>query len=223
LERSFLSVTNSGACNKDMINKIIALFFLVSFSTLSYSKDFTWVEKDELLTKYTVDNKDKLIKYINSIYARRSQYQEYIYKSIMKNNAPNELIIVAAIESGFKPNAVSHAGAAGMWQFMPATAREQGMIVNKNIDDRMDWKIATDTAVPYLKTLTDDHFYGDYELSLLAYNAGANKTKRLIKKHGTRDPWHLIKTGDFKEETVNYLLKFTIYRQMFDHYDSLNK
>ena len=130
--------------------------------------------------------------------------------------------VLPAIESSFNPYAVSHAGAEGMWQFMSGTAKDMGLIKN-GIDKRKNWKASTIAAAKYLKWLAEEEFDGDYELAILAYNAGVGKVKNAIKKFKTRDPWKLIQYSYFSKESRDYLPKFVTYVHLFYYFERSGK
>ena len=109
------------------------------------------------------------------------------------------------IESGFNPTAVSSAGAAGLWQFMPATARRYGLVVNADIDERMDPIKSTRAAVRLLKRLRLD--LGYWHVALAAYNAGPRTVSDSMRKHGTASFWTLADEGSLPVETQDYVPK----------------
>ena len=95
---------------------------------------------------------------------------------------PGDLVYLALIESGFANTAVSRARATGMWQFMKATGRGYGLRVDSWVDDRRDpWK-ATVAAARHLKDLQQR--FGSLYLAAAAYNAGAGKVSRGLKRIG---------------------------------------
>ena len=93
---------------------------------------------------------------------------------------PLDLAYIPIIESGFKTNALSKANAKGPWQFMKATAVEQGLKHDWYVDERSDPEKATVAAAKYLKTLYK-MFNGDWHLVLAAYNGGLGRVQRAMK------------------------------------------
>jgi membrane-bound lytic murein transglycosylase D len=94
-------------------------------------------------------------------------------------------IYLSMIESGFSTNIVSPKKAVGLWQFMPATARDYNLLVCKSYDERCDAISATNAAIHYLRNLYK-HF-GKWYLAAMAYNCGEGCVNKAIKKAGTND------------------------------------
>jgi len=114
---------------------------------------------------------------------RSQKFVSYIRKTLEKNGLPEDLAYLPHLESGFVSNARSHAGARGLWQFMPATGRMYGLRVNRKVDDRINvWK-ATDAASKHLLDLFRKA--GSWPLAVTAYNYGINGTMRAINLYGT--------------------------------------
>lgn len=139
-------------------------------------------------------------------YLERSEYFIPFLKPILKNaKAPEDLVYLAMIESGFNNNARSTARAVGAWQFISATGRRYGLDVNWWVDERRDVEKSTIAAVQYLKDL--NAMYGSWYLAWASYNAGESKIGRAIKKYKTTDFWELCKGSYLRPETKNYVPK----------------
>jgi membrane-bound lytic murein transglycosylase D len=101
---------------------------------------------------------------------------------------PTELKYMAVIESALNPNAVSRAGATGMWQFMYSTGRLYGLTINSIVDERRDPVKATHAAAHYLKDMYN--IYHDWVLVIAAYNCGPGNVDKAIRRSGNRkDYW----------------------------------
>jgi len=118
---------------------------------------------------------------------------------------PVSLVGVAEVESGFNPRAVSPKGAAGLWQFMPDTARQYGLVVNATQDDRFDVPKSTVAAARYLRQLYDQ--FDDWPLALAAYNAGPNLVGSAICRSHSHDFGTLSRNFSLPRETQNYVPK----------------
>lgn len=117
---------------------------------------------------------------------------------------PKELKYLAVIESNLKTNARSWAGAVGPWQFMPTTARNMGLRVNRKVDERRNFTKSTHAASRYLTSLYE--LYGDWLLVIAAYNGGPGKVNAAIKKSGSQDFWTLQQY--LPAESRNHVKKF---------------
>ena len=105
-------------------------------------------------------------------------------KSIFADErVPEQLVWVAEVESGFNPRARSPAGAGGLFQLMPATAKELGLR-RWPFDQRYQVQPSAQGAARYLKRLHTQ--FGDWRLALAAYNAGAGKVQGLLERKQLR-------------------------------------
>ncbi len=143
--------------------------------------------------------------YVTQGLERLNTFGELLREEIIKRNMPLELLNLAFAESCFKQYAKSHAGAAGIWQFMPATARAYGLRVSRFFDDRYSPEMATRAAVDHLQDLYKD--FGDWKLAMAAYNAGPGRIRKSMKKTGSKDFFTLARSGLLKKETSDYVPK----------------
>ena len=120
-----------------------------------------------------------------------------------EEGVPIELLVVAEVESGFNPLALSPKGARGPWQLMPATAQRFGLRVNERTDERIHPERSTRAAARYLRELYAQ--FGDWLLALAAYNAGEQRVSTAIARGGTRDFWQLAQRRLLPEETRRYV------------------
>ena len=160
-------------------------------------------------------------RHIEQILQRGEPYLFYILSRVEERGMPTELALLPVIESAFDPFASSPAGAAGIWQFMPATAKYVGLRQDWWVDDRRDIVAATDAALDYLSKL-QQRFDGDWLLALAAYNAGSarvNKAIRLNRSQGKPvDFWHL----PLPEETRGYVPKLIALRAIISNPEAHN-
>lgn len=145
---------------------------------------------------------------------RSSDYLYMVVNELNRRKMPTELALLPFVESAYRNNAYSHAGAAGMWQFIPATGRHYGLIQTRSFDARLDSHQATRAALDYLQKLHRE-FKGDWFLALAAYNAGEYRVQKEILKNrrkGKRtDYWSL----SLPKETRQYVPRLLAYKEIF--------
>jgi membrane-bound lytic murein transglycosylase D len=131
-------------------------------------------------------------------------YFSLIDNILSQYGLPRELKYVAVIESNLKVGATSWVGAAGPWQFMPATARQYGLVVNGYIDERRDYVKSTHAAARYL--LNSYRVYKDWLLVLASYNGGLGNVNKAIRRSGSKNFWSL--QYSLPRESREYVKKF---------------
>ena len=136
---------------------------------------------------------------------RRVSYEGMIEALFHQYGVPEALINVAFVESNFNSNAKSSAGAGGMWQFMPYTAKAYGLVVNDRRDDRFNVELSTKAACMYMVDLYSQ--FDDWYLALAAYNAGPSRIKQAIREGNTRDYFKLVEKGILNKENSEFVAK----------------
>ncbi len=134
---------------------------------------------------------------------RSTRYVAMMRGTLRGYGLPEELVWVAMIESGFDPRAKSRAGAKGLWQFMPGTARRYGLRVDQWVDERFDPERSTLAAAGYLRDLYA--LFSSWPLAWAAYNAGEVTVSRAIRKAGSHDFWALAATNHLRRETKDFV------------------
>ncbi|MDR2518019.1 MAG: transglycosylase SLT domain-containing protein, partial [Spirochaetaceae bacterium] len=147
----------------------------------------------------------KGIELLNTIIRRGNPYFAFIRKEVEKRNLPPELMYLPIIESAFMPNAVSRAGATGLWQFMKNSIGPYDMQINEWMDERMDFWKSTMGALSKLEENYRE--LGDWALALAAYNHGLGAVSRAVRRTGVRDYWALSERRQFAAETIHYVPK----------------
>jgi membrane-bound lytic murein transglycosylase D len=135
---------------------------------------------------------------------RAEPYQEFVKGVFVGYGLPTDLHHLAMVESGFIPTARSHAGAVGLWQFMPATGRGMGLRIDDMVDERMDPVRSTHAAARHLRDLHRT-FGGDWSLAAAAYNAGTGRISRGMQGIGAKNFWELAVWGTLAQETRQYV------------------
>jgi membrane-bound lytic murein transglycosylase D len=167
-------------------------------------RSFSLAESDHPRVKKEIKRLQNSPEAFKALTKRAQPYLFYIAEEVEKNQLPAELVLLPAVESGFKPFAYSRDGAAGLWQFMPATGRMLGMTKDWWGEPRRSITDSTEAALAYLDTL-NKQFDGDWLHTLAAYNAGNGRVsrsiKRAAKKNKPTDFWNL----DLPRETDMYV------------------
>ncbi|WP_323787967.1 lytic transglycosylase domain-containing protein [Psychroserpens sp.] len=144
------------------------------------------------------------------MFKRAAKYFPIIEPILKKNGIPNDFKYLAVIESGLT-NAVSPAGARGVWQIMKTTGRENGLEINSNVDERYHLEMSTEVACQYL--LKAKAQLGSWTLAAAAYNAGNAGVSRRLAEQGVNDYYDLL----LGEETGRYLFRIVALKEILNH------
>ncbi|MBD5308744.1 MAG: transglycosylase SLT domain-containing protein [Bacteroides sp.] len=154
---------------------------------------------------------------VSDMVALHNYYGNIFVEELTKERMPLELQYLPVIESALNPNAVSRAGATGLWQFMPATANGLGMEVNSLVDQRRDPRKSSAAAAKYLKQLYEA--YGDWSLAIAAYNCGPGNVNKALRRAGggKKDFWEIY--NYLPSETRGYLPAFIAANFVMNYFD----
>jgi len=172
---------------------------------LGYSAD-----TQKLIERYMLQGRKDTKKLIERSFYYFPLFDHYFDKY----NVPKELKYITLLESSLKTHRKSKAGARGLWQLMPATARWMGLAVDNTADERVDPHVSTEAAVRYLDQLHQQ--FGDWNLVLLAYNAGPGSVKRAIRKANSREVNDLLPY--LPKQTRKYLPFYTATVYALNYY-----
>jgi membrane-bound lytic murein transglycosylase D len=203
-----------------MIKYILTLFFpLVLFANLTY--DINSDKELKLLSSFDIEpsflydpvmNKMKEKTLSKDKHFFRAMKDAYLFIPAIKNilskyDVPQEFLYLAMAESNFRTKAYSHKRAAGLWQFMPRTAKLYHLKIDEYVDERRDLIKSTEAAAKYLSALHKR--FGKWYLAAIAYNCGGGRLNRAIKKAGTDDLKVLLDTKKkyIPRESRNYIRK----------------
>jgi len=144
------------------------------------------------------------------IFKRASRAFPVIEPILKKYGVPDDFKYLAVIESGLV-NAVSPAGARGVWQFMPETAKEKGMEVNDFVDERYDLEKSTEAACRYL--LEAKNKFGNWTLAAASYNGGMFGINRQLESQQVTDYYDVLLT----EETSRYVFRILALKEIMQN------
>ena len=130
---------------------------------------------------------NKMRKSIDITLSLAELYFPMFEEALDKYGVPHELEYLAIIESALNTNAVSRAGATGLWQFMVQTGKNYGLEINTFVDERRDPQKASYAAARYLRDL--NKIYDNWPLAIAAYNCGPGNVNKAIARSGKRDFW----------------------------------
>ena len=134
---------------------------------------------------------------------RSGRYRDMIRRVLTEEGLPTDLMYLAQAESAFQPQALSRAGARGLWQFMAYRGKQYGLEHSWWVDERQDPEKATRAAARHLRDLYD--MFGDWYLVMAAYDSGPGAVQRAIERTGYADFWELYRADVLPDETRNYV------------------
>ena len=142
---------------------------------------------------------------------RANRYFPVIVPILKANGVPEDLAYLACIESSMNPVAISPAKAAGLWQFMPATAKEYGLEVNDYVDERFHPEKATEAACKYLKSAYKR--YGNWESAAASYNAGMGRISNELNSQKVDTSFDLY----LVDETSRYMFRILAMKMLMEN------
>lgn len=142
---------------------------------------------------------------------RANRYFPEIVPILKREGIPADFAYLACIESYLNPRAVSGAKAAGIWQFMPSTAKEYGLEVNEYVDERYNLEKATAAAAQFLKTAYGR--FGNWESAAAAYNGGMGRISTELSAQQAGSAYDLY----LNDETSRYIFRLLAMKMIMEH------
>jgi len=160
---------------------------------------------NDIVRRYIVAYTGRLKGHMQKMLGLAQYYFPIIEEELDRQGLPCELKVLPMIESALQPQAVSRAGATGVWQFMLRTGKGMGLEINSFVDQRMDPLASTQAACEYLKQLYA--IYDDWTLAIAAYNCGpGNVNKALRRVPDAKCYWDIYEL--LPKETRGYIPSF---------------
>lgn len=163
---------------------------------------------------FVTKNETKYRRFYTHSLKRGKKYIPTFTELLLSNGLSHLFVYLSMTESGFKTYAKSNKSAAGLWQFMSATARNYNLIVDPKVDQRYDPVASTQAAMRYINALYKK--FGKWYLVMMAYNCGEGRLSRSIKRAGTNafDVLMDERRKLIPHETRDYLKKIILLAMM---------
>lgn len=161
------------------------------------------IDRELLVNTFWQSNALLLIK-------RANKFFPIIEPLLEKYGIPDDFKYLCVAESALI-NVPSYKGAAGYWHFMPATGKEYGLEINRNVDERYNLEKSTKVAAEYLKKAKDK--FGSWTLAAAAYNAGSGKISKRLKEQKVTNYYDLL----LNPETGRYVFRILALKEIMTH------
>ncbi len=174
--------------------------------TVRFSRSDLYERMDRELISFTYSHSNSIL-----MLKKADKYFQQVVPILKLNGIPEDLKYLMAIESNLNPKAYSSAGAAGLWQFTKTTAKEYGLVVDGEVDERYNIEKETQAACVYLRRAYEK--FGDWMTVAASYNGGVNGISRRRedqKQKSALDLWLV-------EETSRYMFRVLAAKMMFEN------
>jgi membrane-bound lytic murein transglycosylase D len=144
------------------------------------------------------------------------RYFPVIEPILKEKGIPDDFKYLALAESGLNPRAVSPAGAVGFWQFLDVTAKEYGLEVNKEVDERYNVEKSTYAFCTFLRESYNK--YGSWTLAAASYNGGMARVQKQMERQKMGNYYDLL----FADETQRYVFRITALKLILENPEQYN-
>ena len=189
----------------------------VYIERLKNMNSFISLPYNDIVKNYIILYSEKMPTKMAHILGLCKYYMPIFEETFNRYDIPEELKAMAVIESALNPQAVSRAGAKGMWQFMYSTAKMYGLHIDSFVDERYDPVKSAEAAAQYLKDAYE--IFGDWNLAIASYNCGAGNVNKAIRRSGGKrgfwDIWPYLprETRGYGPAFVGALYTMTYYKE----------
>ncbi len=174
--------------------------------TVRFDRSDLYERMDRELISFTYMHSSSLL-----MLKKSDRYFRQVEPVLRLNGVPDDLKYLMAIESSLNPKAYSPAGAAGLWQFTKTTAKEYGLVVDTEVDERYNTEKATEAACKYLRAAYQK--YGDWMTVAASYNAGQGGISRRLEDQRQKSALNLW----LVEETSRYMFRLLAAKMLFEN------
>ncbi|MAY84836.1 MAG: murein transglycosylase [Flavobacteriales bacterium] len=196
--------------HKDRIKESYNIYSLSPPENFEFAGSKVPMEDPEVYERFDRELHSNTYFHSNTIlyFKRANRWFPVIEPILQKNGIPDDFKYLALVESGLQ-NVVSPVGAAGYWQFMEETAKEYGLEVDDEVDERYHMEKSTEAACKYLNDAYSK--YGDWALVAASYNVGKNRIDNELERQKTDNYFDLL----LNQETSRYLFRIMAVKQIF--------
>lgn len=193
-------------------NSYFRSYTLVTPDSVGFAGEYTPLYAEDIWERYDKEIHKNVYWQSNTLFyfKRANKYFSIIEPILKKNNIPDDFKYLAIIESGLE-NVVSPAGASGFWQFMKGTAKDYGMEVNSEVDERYNLEKSTQAACEYLQKAYDK--FGNWTMAAASYNVGMNGLSRRSKEQNSNNYYDLF----LPTETSRYVFRLLAIKEIFEN------
>ena len=214
---NFLNTEKNTEDIKDSIhqkefNSYFRSYTITTPDSIGFAEEYTPIYAADIWERYDKEIHKNVYWQSNTLFyfKRANKYFPIIESILKKNNIPNDFKYLAIIESGLE-NVVSPAGATGFWQFMKGTAKDRGMEVNSEVDERYNLEISTQAACDYLQDAYDK--FGSWTMAAASYNVGMNGLQRRVTEQNSNNYYDLY----LPMETSRYVFRLLAIKEIFEN------
>tara|TARA_Y100001968_G_scaffold332322_1_gene390069 strand:+ start:791 stop:1756 length:966 start_codon:yes stop_codon:yes gene_type:complete len=212
LEKQEISKDIDDNQHQKNFNKDFKSYSIIAADSINFAGEYAPLYAPEIWERYDKEIHKNVYWQSNTIFyfKRANKFFPIIEPILAKNNIPNDFKYLAVIESGLE-NVVSPAGAAGFWQFMRGTAKDYGMEVNSEIDERYHLEKSTQAACEYLQKAYNK--FGNWTLAAASYNMGMYGLERRLNQQITNNYYDLY----LNTETSRYIFRLLAVKEIFEN------
>ena len=209
---SFKKWQSEDEIHQSIFNKKYSIFSLNKILESEFANEKVPLEDDLVWERFDKELLKNVYWQSNTIlYLKRANRYFPIIDSILNaNKIPVDFRYLAVIESGLE-NVRSPSGASGIWQIMRSTAKEYGIEVNRDIDERYNLEIATQFACDYLNKAFEE--FNNWTIAAASYNMGINGMRSNLKKQNVESYYDL----NLNSETSRYIFRILAVKTIFEN------